>query len=144
MLKYLKIKNNLVHKTALINWKKIKIGKGNVFGPYVVIGNRPQWPKKKSNGYIYIGNNNFFNEYCNVHLPTKLTKKTIFRYDFCCFFYKKEGYFRKNKDRYQKQRPSMFYHTYKCLRKKIKFHLWAICGPMKLPNYKFYFWKVQT
>ena len=32
MLKYLKIKNNLVHKTALKNWKKIKIGKGNVFG----------------------------------------------------------------------------------------------------------------
>ena len=77
MFKYLKIKNNLVHKTALINWKKIKIGKGNVFGPYVVIGNHPQWPKKKSNGYIYIGNNNFFNEYCNVHLPTKLTKKTV-------------------------------------------------------------------
>ena len=77
MLKYLKIKNNLVHKTALINWKKIKIGKGNVFGPYVVIGNRPQWPKKKSNGYIYIGNNNFFNEHCNVHLPTKLTKKRL-------------------------------------------------------------------
>ena len=77
MLKYLKIKNNLVHKTAVINWKKVKVGKNNVFGPYVVIGNHPQWPKKKSNGYIYIGNNNFFNEYCNVHLPTNLTKKTI-------------------------------------------------------------------
>jgi len=77
MLKYLKIKNNLVHKTAVINWKKVKIGKNNVFGPYVVIGNHPQWPKKKSNGHIYIGNNNFFNEYCNVHLPTNLTKKTI-------------------------------------------------------------------
>ena len=77
MLKYLKIKNNLVHKTAVINWKKVKIGKNNVFGPYVVIGNNAQWPKKKSNGYIYIGNNNIFNEYCNVHLPTSLTKKTI-------------------------------------------------------------------
>ena len=77
MLKFLKIKNNLVHPTAIINWKKIKIGKNNVFGPYVVIGNFPQWPKKKSKGLIYIGNNNKFNEYCNVHLPTNLTKKTI-------------------------------------------------------------------
>ena len=77
MLKYLKIKNNLVHRTAIINWKKVKIGKNNVVGPYVVIGNHPQWPKKKTNGHIYIGNNNFFNEYCNVHLPTNLTKKTI-------------------------------------------------------------------
>ena len=77
MLKYLKIKNNLVHKTAIINWKKVKIGKNNVFGPYVVIGNNPQWAKKKSKGLIYIGNRNTFNEYCNVHLPTNLTKKTI-------------------------------------------------------------------
>ncbi len=76
MLKYLKIKNNLVHKTAVINWKKIKIGKGNVFGPYVVVGNIPQWSKKKSSGFIYIGNNNIFNEYCNIHLPTNLSKKT--------------------------------------------------------------------
>ena len=50
MLKYTKIKNNLVHKTAVINWKKVKIGKNNVFGPYVVIGNNPQWAKKKSEG----------------------------------------------------------------------------------------------
>ena len=76
MLKYLKIKNNLVHRTAVIYWKKIKIGKGNVFGPYVVIGNHPQWPKRKTSGFIYIGNNNTFNEYCNVHLPTSLTKRT--------------------------------------------------------------------
>ena len=77
MLNYKKIKDNLVHKTAVINWKKIIIGKGNVIGPYVVIGGAPQWPGRKSSGLIYIGNNNRFNEYCNIHMPTKLTKKTF-------------------------------------------------------------------
>ena len=76
MLNFKKIKGNFVHKTAVINWKKIKIGKGNIIGPYVVIGNSAQWPKKKSSGLIYIGNNNTFNEFCNIHLPTSLTKKT--------------------------------------------------------------------
>ena len=77
MHKYLKIKKNLVHSTAVINWKKIKIGSGNIIGPYVVIGNKPQHPQKKGNGFIYIGNNNTFNEFCNIHLPTNLKKKTI-------------------------------------------------------------------
>ena len=76
MLNFKKIKGNFVHKTAVINWKKLKIGKGNTIGPYVVIGNSAQWPKKKSSGLIYIGNNNTFNEFCNIHLPTSLTKKT--------------------------------------------------------------------
>ena len=45
-------------------------------GPYVVIGNSAQHPKSKSNGSIVIGNNNTFNEYCNVHLPTKIKQVT--------------------------------------------------------------------
>lgn len=77
MLKFKKINGNFVHKTAVVNWKKLIIGKGNIIGPYVVIGNFAQWPKKKSSGLIYIGNDNIFNEYSNVHLPTTLTKKTI-------------------------------------------------------------------
>ena len=77
MLKYKKIKDNLIHKTAVINWSKIIIGKGNVIGPYVVIGNKAQHPSSKSSGKIIIGNNNTFNEYVNVHLPTQLKKKTI-------------------------------------------------------------------
>ena len=76
MLKFIKIKNNFVHPTAVINWKKIIIGKGNIIGPYVVMGNNPQHHNLKSNGLIYIGNNNTFNEYSNIHLPTKMTKKT--------------------------------------------------------------------
>ena len=76
MLKYKKIKDNLIHRTAIIDWKNLVIGKGNIIGPYVVIGNIPQHPKKKSSGKIYIGNKNTFNEYCNIHLPTNLKKRT--------------------------------------------------------------------
>ena len=77
MLKYKKYKGNLIHETAIINWKKVRIGVNNVIGPYVVIGNHAQHPKSKSNGNILIGNNNKFNEYCNIHLPTNLSMKTI-------------------------------------------------------------------
>ena len=77
MLKYKKYKGNLIHQTAIINWNKVKIGINNVIGPYVVIGNHAQHPKSKSSGNILIGNNNKFSEYCNIHLPTNLSKKTI-------------------------------------------------------------------
>ena len=77
MLKFKKIKGNLVHKTAVINWSDLVIGKNNKIGPYVVIGNLGQWKKKKKSGKIYIGNNNTFNEYTNIHLPTSLKKKTF-------------------------------------------------------------------
>ena len=55
MLKYKKIKGNLIHDTAVINWKKLIIGKGNTIGPYVVIGNNAQHPNNKSKGSIIIG-----------------------------------------------------------------------------------------
>ena len=77
MLKFKKIKNNLVHPTAVINWKDLKIGKNNVIGPYVVIGNKGQWKNKKQSGKIVIGNNNVINEFTNIHLPTVLKKITF-------------------------------------------------------------------
>jgi UDP-N-acetylglucosamine acyltransferase len=77
MLKYKKIKKNLVHETAVINWGRLSIGEGNKIGPYVVIGNDAQHPKRKSSGIIEIGNNNTFNEFSNIHLPTGLNNKTI-------------------------------------------------------------------
>ena len=77
MLRFNKVKGNLIHKTAVINWNKLTIGKNNIIGPYVVIGNHAQHPKKKSYGKIKIGNNNTFNEYCNIHLPTKLSLETV-------------------------------------------------------------------
>jgi len=77
MKDYIKKKGNIIHKSAIINWKKLLIGKNNVIGPYAVIGNFAQHPRLKSCGIIQIGNNNFFNEYCNIHLPTKIRSKTI-------------------------------------------------------------------
>ena len=74
MLKFKKIKGNLIHETAIINWKKLDIGKNNIIGPYVVIGNRAQHPNAKSVGKIYIGNNNFDQRFVN--------ENTIF-YNFC-------------------------------------------------------------
>ena len=77
MLKYKKIKGNIVHETAVINWKNLKIGKNNKIGPYVVIGNDAQYPGKRSKGKILIGNRNVINEFCNIHLPTNQSNKTI-------------------------------------------------------------------
>ena len=77
MLKFKKIKGNFIHPTAVINWKLLNIGKGNTIGPYVVIGNQAQWKNKKNVGKIIIGNNNVFNEYTNIHLPTSLKRKTF-------------------------------------------------------------------
>lgn len=72
-----KIKGNLVHKTAIINWKYLSIGKNNIIGPYVVIGTDAQHIKENSNGKIIIGNNNIIREFSTVHLPTKLRKITF-------------------------------------------------------------------
>ena len=77
MLDYKKIKGNFIHKSAIINWTKLSIGKNNIIGPYVVIGNIAQHPKSKSIGKIIIGSNNIINEYCNIHLPTKIKKITF-------------------------------------------------------------------
>ena len=77
MLKFKKIKGNSVHTTAVINWKSLIIGTGHTIGPYVVLGNHAQWKGKKNIGNIIIGNNNVFNEYTNIHLPTSLKKATI-------------------------------------------------------------------
>ena len=76
-MEFKKIKGNLIHKTAIIEWQKVKIGKNNVIGPYVVIGTDAQHTYDKSDGYICIGNNNIIREFTTIHLPTKLKKKTI-------------------------------------------------------------------
>ena len=46
-MNYQKKKGNLIHKTAVINWKNLKIGINNKIGPYVVIGGEAQHPRKK-------------------------------------------------------------------------------------------------
>tara|TARA_Y100000287_G_C14198877_1_gene344240 strand:- start:655 stop:1251 length:597 start_codon:yes stop_codon:yes gene_type:complete len=79
-----KIKGNLVHKTAIVNWKLVSMGKNNIIGPYVVIGTEAQHTHGKSDGRIKIGNNNIFREFSTVHLPTKLKKITHIE-DNCYF-----------------------------------------------------------
>ena len=74
---YQKIKGNYIHRSAVIDWKNLIIGKGNRIGPYVIIGGNAQHPRKKNNGKILIGDNNIVNEYCNIHRPTNNKKKTI-------------------------------------------------------------------
>ena len=76
MIHYIKIKNNYVHKSSIVNWDKIDIGRGNVIGPNVIIGTDAQDPYKKSKGKIIIGNNNIFREFSTIHLPTDLKKVT--------------------------------------------------------------------
>ena len=76
MIHYIKIKNNYVHKSSIVNWGKIDIGQGNVIGPNVIIGTDAQHPYKKSKGKIIIGNNNIFREFSTIHLPTDLKKVT--------------------------------------------------------------------
>ena len=76
MIHYIKIKNNYVHKSSIVNWGKIDIGRGNVIGPNVIIGTDAQDPYKKSKGKIIIFNNNIFREFSTIHLPTDLKKVT--------------------------------------------------------------------
>ena len=76
-MKYLKIKNNLVHKTAVIDWKNVEIGKNNIIEAYTIIGGPAQHPRKKSVGKILIGNNNKISQFVCINRPTNLNKKTI-------------------------------------------------------------------
>ena len=77
MIKFKSIKGNFIHETAIIDWDKIIIGKGNIIGPNVIIGTEAQHPYEKSNGKILIGNQNIFREFTTIHLPTKIKKKTV-------------------------------------------------------------------
>ena len=74
---YIMIKNNYVHKNAIINWDYIKIGKGNIFGPMCVIGGAAQAKYSHTLGKIKIGNDNIFSEFCVVTRPSSILKKTI-------------------------------------------------------------------
>jgi UDP-N-acetylglucosamine acyltransferase len=76
-MKFIKIKDNLIHSTAVIDWKNLKIGKNNEIGPYCVIGNSAQHPQKKSCGKIVIGNNNKISNNVTINRPTNITKKTF-------------------------------------------------------------------
>lgn len=78
------IKNNLIHKTAIINWEKVELGINNIIYPYSVIGFDAQHPTEKSDGIVKIGDNNIFREYTTVNLPTRFSYKTIIMNN--CYF----------------------------------------------------------
>ena len=84
MINFKRIKGNLVHKTSIINWDKVIIGKGNILGPNVIVGTEAQHPYERSSGKIFIGNNNVFREFTTIHLPTTIKKKTVIG-DNCYF-----------------------------------------------------------
>lgn len=69
---WLEIDGNFIHETAVINWERVKIGKGNTIFPYVVMGTSPQHKRSEASGKITIGDNNVFREHVAVHCPTKL------------------------------------------------------------------------
>ncbi len=77
MINFKKIRGNLIHKSSIINWDKVKIGKGNIIGPNVIIGTEAQHPYEKSKGKIIIGNDNIFREFTTIHLPTNIKQITM-------------------------------------------------------------------
>jgi UDP-N-acetylglucosamine acyltransferase len=83
-MEYINYKGNKIHKTALVNYQNLLIGKGNVIGPYCVIAGDAQHSKKKSSGKVVIGNNNVFREFFSIHRPvnkngtTKIGNNSIF------------------------------------------------------------------
>jgi UDP-N-acetylglucosamine acyltransferase len=83
-MEYINYKGNKIHKTALVNYQNLLIGKGNVIGAYCVIAGDAQHSKKKSSGKVVIGNNNVFREFFSIHRPvnkngtTKIGNNSIF------------------------------------------------------------------
>ena len=65
------IDGNLIHRTAIINWERVRLGRGNTIGPYACVGTEPPNLSEVSDGFVNIGNSNNICEYVTVHLPTK-------------------------------------------------------------------------
>ena len=70
-MNYINYKDNKIHKTAIVDYDNLLIGKGNVIGPYTIIAGYAQHSKKKSLGKVIIGNNNVFREFFSIHRPVK-------------------------------------------------------------------------
>ncbi len=74
---YESIDGNWIHKTAIINWERVKLGKGNAIGPYSCIGTEPPNVSEVSNGFVEIGDANNICEYVTIHLPTQKETGTV-------------------------------------------------------------------
>lgn len=71
------IAGNWIHKTAIINWERVRLGAGNTIGPYSCIGSEPPNVSEVSDGFVEIGNSNNICEYVTIHLPTKSEIGTV-------------------------------------------------------------------
>jgi UDP-N-acetylglucosamine acyltransferase len=76
VLGFRNINGNLIHETAVIDWNVVKMGTGNKIFPFAAIGLEAQHIRAKSEGTIYIGNNNVIREYCSINMPTNQTHRT--------------------------------------------------------------------
>ena len=71
------IAGNLIHKTAIINWERVRLGTGNTIGPYACVGTEPPNVSEVSDGFVEIGSSNNICEYVTIHLPTKSEIGTV-------------------------------------------------------------------
>ena len=67
----------MIHKTAIINWERVRLGIGNTIGPYACVGTEPPNVSEVSDGIVEIGNSNNICEYVTIHLPTKSEIGTV-------------------------------------------------------------------
>ena len=76
---WINIDGNQIHRTAIIH-KNVKLGKGNIIGPYCVIGSNGEIRGKEFNsfmGTVHIGNGNVISEHVTIQRPHEHGKSTI-------------------------------------------------------------------
>lgn len=77
---WINIDGNYIHRTAVINHDFVKLGKGNVIGPYTCIGTNGEIRGTKHtefNGRVVIGNNNVISEHVTIQRPKNEGATTI-------------------------------------------------------------------
>ena len=70
-MNYINYKGNKIHKTSIVDYDNLLIGKGNIIGPFTIIAGPAQHSKSKSLGKVIIGNNNVFREFFSIHRSVK-------------------------------------------------------------------------
>ncbi|MEC8322211.1 MAG: hypothetical protein VXZ60_00995, partial [Pseudomonadota bacterium] len=55
---FLTIAGNKVHETAIVAWDHVKLGTGNIIGPYACVGTEAQHKTLACEGKVVIGDNN--------------------------------------------------------------------------------------
>lgn len=76
---WINIDGNFIHKTAII-YPNVKLGTGNIIGPYCVIGGNGEIRNVKQSdfqGIVSIGDNNVISEHVTIQRPLEYMKKTI-------------------------------------------------------------------